>query len=65
MERVLKGEPTRKWPWIVAALGGGGLWMLFRMGGDAARNRTPSSSEGRTGSPEPSASSAETLASRR
>ena len=40
MERVLKGEPTRKWPWIAAALGGGGLWMLFRMGGDAARNRT-------------------------
>ena len=40
MERVLKGEPARKWPWIMAALGGGGLWMLFRMGGDAARNRT-------------------------
>lgn len=40
MERVLKGEPTRKWPWIMAALGGGGLWMLFRMGGDAARSRT-------------------------
>ena len=40
MERVLKGEPTRKWPWVMAALGGGGLWMLFRMGGDAARNRT-------------------------
>lgn len=39
MERVLKGEPARKWPWIMAALGSGGLWMLFRMGGDAARSR--------------------------
>jgi hypothetical protein len=65
MERVLKGEPTRKWPWIVAALGGGGLWMLFRMGGDAARNRTPSSSEDKTGSPETSVPTTETLASRR
>ena len=41
LERVLKGEPARKWPWIMAALGGGGLWMLFRMGGDAARSRKP------------------------
>jgi hypothetical protein len=40
MERVLKSEPTRKWPWIMAALGSGGLWMLFRMGGAAARGRT-------------------------
>jgi hypothetical protein len=45
MERVLKGEPTRKWPWIMAALGSGGLWMLFRMGGDAARNRTGASDQ--------------------
>ena len=45
MERVLKGEPTRKWPWIVAALGGGGVWMLFRMGGDAARSRTAAQSD--------------------
>ena len=32
MERVLKGEPRRKWPWLVAAVGGGGLWALWRMG---------------------------------
>lgn len=32
MERVLKGEPRRKWPWLVAAIGSGGLWALWRMG---------------------------------
>ena len=32
MERVLKGEPRRKWPWLVAAVGGGGLFALWRMG---------------------------------
>ena len=40
MERVLKGEPTRKWPWVLAALGGGGLFMLWRVGGAAAQHRT-------------------------
>ena len=40
MERVLKGESTRKWPWVLAALGGGGLFMLWRVGGAAAQNRT-------------------------
>ena len=32
MERVLKGEPRSKWPWLVAAVGGGGLFALWRMG---------------------------------
>lgn len=63
MERVLKGEPARKWPWIVAALGGGGLWMLFRMGGDAARNRTAGDSA--TPSQADAAASADTLVTRR
>lgn len=40
MERVLKGEPARKWPWLLAALGGGGLFMLWRIGGAAAHGRT-------------------------
>ena len=31
MERVLKGEPRPKWPWLAAAIGGGGLWALWRM----------------------------------
>lgn len=53
MERVLKGETTRKWPWLLAALGGGGLWMLFRMGGDATRERKAKADEtGSTASPE-------------
>ena len=61
MERVLKGEPTRKWPWIVAALGGGGLWMLFRMGGDAARTRTAADAGTESTTP----STADPLTSRR
>ena len=31
MERVLKGEPRSRWPWLAAAIGGGGLWALWRM----------------------------------
>lgn len=41
MERVLKGEPTRRWPWIVAALGSGTVWMLWRAGQTAAGRRDP------------------------
>ena len=31
MERVLKGESRSRWPWLAAAIGGGGLWALWRM----------------------------------
>lgn len=41
MERVLKGEPTRRWPWIAAALGSGAVWMLWRAGQTAAGRREP------------------------
>ena len=41
MERVLKGEPTRRWPWVLAALGSGALWTLYRLGKNAAANRQP------------------------
>ena len=38
MERVLKGEPSpRRWPWVLAALGGGGVWLMFRLGRAHAR----------------------------
>jgi hypothetical protein len=40
MERVLKGEPTRKWPWVLGALGSGAVWMLWRAGREAAERRT-------------------------
>jgi hypothetical protein len=45
MERVLNApEPARRrWPWIVAALGGGGLWLLWHSGRVAARTREGSS----------------------
>jgi hypothetical protein len=51
MERVLKGEPARKWPWVVAALGSAAVWMLYRLGSkeqsarkDRARPDSPPSS---------------------
>jgi hypothetical protein len=40
MERVLKGgEPPRRWPWILAALGSGSVWLLWQLGRSAARDR--------------------------
>ncbi|HTI37517.1 MAG TPA: hypothetical protein VL484_08175 [Vicinamibacterales bacterium] len=40
MERVLKGSPRpRRWPWLAVALGGGSVWMLWRLGQGAARAR--------------------------
>jgi hypothetical protein len=42
MERVLKGsQGRRRWPWFAAALGGGGLWALWRIGQGAAQSREP------------------------
>jgi hypothetical protein len=36
MERVLKTpEPARRWPWLLAALGGGGVWLLWHLGATA------------------------------
>jgi hypothetical protein len=33
LERVLKGgPPRRRWPWILAAVAGGGAWALWRAG---------------------------------
>lgn len=38
MERVLEGrEKPSRWPWVLAALGSGGVWFLWRLGKDAAR----------------------------
>ncbi len=38
MERVLKAsEPAPRWPWLVAALGSGGVWLLWRLGRAATR----------------------------
>jgi hypothetical protein len=31
MERVLKGAPRRRWPWVAALLAGGGAWALWRV----------------------------------
>lgn len=39
MERVLKGEPTQRWPWMLVALGSGALWMLYRVGRTIAADR--------------------------
>jgi len=45
MERVLKGEPRRRWPWLVAAIGGGGLFALWRMGEQLRIDRARSEAE--------------------
>lgn len=51
MERVLKGEPNRRWPWVLAALGSGAVWTLYRLGQTAAKKReTPAAGvSGETG----------------
>lgn len=49
MERVLKGEPTRRWPWLLAALGSGAVWTLYRLGSAAAARRDAPSSGGEGG----------------
>ena len=41
MERVLKGESPRKWPWLLAALAGGGLFAVWRAAGQAQSGRRP------------------------
>ena len=42
MERVLKApESASRWPWLLAALGSGGVWMLWRWGQAAARTKAP------------------------
>jgi hypothetical protein len=35
MERVLRGESGRKWPWLLAAVAGGGLFALWRTAAQA------------------------------
>ena len=49
MERLLKGEqPAARWPWVLAALGSGGLWMMFRWGRAAAEAKNAPASAERT-----------------
>jgi hypothetical protein len=39
MERVLKApEPAHRWPWVLAALGGGAVWLIWRWGRAAPRS---------------------------
>ena len=48
MERVLKSpESARRWPWALAALGAGGVWMLWRLGRSSVREREKESSADR------------------
>jgi hypothetical protein len=43
MERVLKdSQPPRRWPWVLAALGSGGVWLLWRLGRASARAKEAS-----------------------
>jgi len=50
MERVLKSpERASRWPWVLAALGSGGVWMLWRSGRAAARKADESAKEPQRG----------------
>jgi hypothetical protein len=50
MERVLKSpERAPRWPWVLAALGSGGVWMLWRWGRAAARTEKASPNEPESG----------------
>jgi len=47
MERVLRGEPgPRKWPWLLAAVAGGGLFALWRAAGQAHQEDAPRTAAG-------------------
>lgn len=46
MERVLKApERARRWPWVLAALGSGGVWLLWHLGRTSVRERDSSATE--------------------
>jgi hypothetical protein len=46
MERVLKTPQTaRRWPWMLAALGSGGVWLLWQLGRSTARDKQPAAAE--------------------
>lgn len=46
MERVLKSpQPAPRWPWLVAALGGGGVWLIWHWGRTAAQTRETSATD--------------------
>ena len=47
LERVLKSpEPPPRWPWVLAALGSGGLWMLWRLGRAVAHAKQRAEEDG-------------------
>ena len=54
MERVLKAsEPASRWAWWLAALGGGGVWLLWHLGRVAARTSDAPASEPESGRSSP------------
>jgi len=47
MERVLTNqERPRRWPWVLAAMGSGSVWLIWRLGRAAMRAREHSTSGG-------------------
>jgi hypothetical protein len=47
MERVLSNaERPRRWPWVLAAIGSGSVWLLWRLSRSAMRARERSASTG-------------------
>jgi hypothetical protein len=53
MERVLKTpQPVRRWPWMLAALGSGGVWLLWQLGRSTARDKERSQADPETPGPD-------------
>jgi hypothetical protein len=51
LERVLNApEPAPRWPWVLAALGSGAVWLLWQSG-RVARGSAPESQAGKTQDP--------------
>jgi hypothetical protein len=46
MERVLKSPDSgRRWPWVLAALGSGAVWLLWNSGRASARAKNSPEAE--------------------
>ena len=66
MERILKTtEPAPRWPWLLAALGSGGVWLLWHLGRRAARTSDALASEPESGGSSPPPGGIQGLAKRR
>ncbi len=41
LQRVLEGQPSRRWPWVVAAVAGGAAFAFWRMRSHRSKQAQP------------------------